>query len=151
MSNKIILKNKEAFFNYEIIEGYEAGIVLSGPEVKSVKDGRLSLKGSYVSIDQAGEAWLANAHIAPYLPAKGNQENYEPTRRRKLLLKKKEIDSLLGKSKQKGLTIIPLTVYAKKGLIKVEIALARGKSKIDKRETIKKREAQREIRWAMKV
>ncbi|MEK7653294.1 MAG: SsrA-binding protein SmpB [Patescibacteria group bacterium] len=149
--NKIILKNKEAAFSYELIDSFEAGLVLSGPEVKSVKNGRVSLKGSYISIDQSSEAWLVGAHIAPYLPAKGNQADYEPDRRRKLLLNKKEIHSLLGKGKQKGLTIIPLSVYTKRGLIKVEIALARGKSKVDKRETIKKREAQREIRRAMKV
>lgn len=147
---KILHQNKFANFNYEILEKYEAGIVLSGPEVKSVKKGQLSLKGSYVSIDPQNEVWLVGSYVTPYAPAKGQQAHYDPARPKKLLLNKKEISSLIGLGKQKGLTIIPLSVYTKKRLIKVEIALVKGKSKIDKRETIKKREVNREIQRTLK-
>lgn len=148
--NKIITKNKDGLFNYVILETYHAGIVLDGPEVKAVKLGQISLKGSYASVDPNGEVWLVKAHISAYKPAKDAQRNYDPDRRRKLLLHKKEINSLIGKNKQKGLTIIPINVYTKRGLIKVDIALARGKSKIDKRETIKERETKREIQRTLK-
>lgn len=147
---KIIQDNKEANFNYQFLETFEAGLVLTGPEVKSAKAGQISLKGSYVSIGPEGEAWLVNCHISAYQPARGQQADYDPERRRKLLLHKKEIDSLIGKSRQKGLTIVPTSVYTKKGLIKLGLALARGKSQRDKRETIKKREVQREIKNAYK-
>ena len=147
---KILSKNKFANFHYEILEKYEAGIMLSGPEVKAVKNGQISLKGSYVSIDPKNEVWLINSYILPYQPAKSQQANYDPARPKKLLLNKKEINALIGKGKQKGLTIIPLAVYTKKRLIKVEIALVKGKSKIDKRATIKKREVNREIQRTLK-
>lgn len=147
---KIIQDNKEANFNYQFLETFEAGLVLTGPEVKSAKAGQISLRGSYVSIGPEGEAWLVNCHISAYQPARGQQADYDPERRRKLLLHKKEIDSLIGKSRQKGLTIVPTSVYTKKGLIKLGLALARGKSQRDKRETIKKREVQREIKNAYK-
>lgn len=147
---KIIKKNKEGLFNYETLETYQAGIVLSGPEVKSVKGNQISLKGSYVSLDKNGEAWLANAHISPYKPAHGVQTKYDPTQKRKLLLRRKELDALIGKSKQKGLTIIPVCVYTVRSLIKLDIAIARGKTNIDKRESIKKREVDRQVRQAMK-
>ncbi len=150
MSKKIINQNKGGLFNYEVIETYQAGIVLTGPEVKSVKGGQIGLKGSYVSIDGQSELWLVNCHIARYKPAQNVQANYQPERQRKLLLRKKEINSLIGKSKQKGLTIIPTAVYTIKGLIKVDIALAKGKTKIDKRESIKKREINREISSSLK-
>lgn len=146
----IIYKNQEIGFNYEILNTYEAGVVLTGPEVKSVKSGQLSLKGSYVTIDPKGEAWLINGYIAAYKPAQGHQLNYNTEQRRKLLLHKKEINSLIGKSRQKGLTIVPLSVYTKKGLIKVSLALVKGKSKIDKRETIKKREINRQIQRTLR-
>ncbi len=146
----VIIRNKEGLFSYEVLETFEAGLALTGPEVKAVKNGQISLKGSYVTIDAKMEAWLINCHIAAYKPAQGQQKNYEPTQKRKLLLHKKEISALIGKGKQKGLTIIPVSVYTKKRLVKVEIALARGKSKIDKRESIKKRESDREIRRVMK-
>jgi len=145
-----ITKNKEGLFNYEVLETFQAGIVLTGAETKAVKSGQISLKGSYVSINPQEEVWLVNCHISAYKPAQGHQLNYDPIRKRKLLLHKQEIKSLLGKGKQKGLTIIPISVYTIKRLIKVDIALARGKSKIDKRETIKKREAAREIKQIMK-
>jgi SsrA-binding protein len=147
---KEIVENKKAYYNYEILEKYEAGIVLSGPEVKSVKSGRINIEGGYVIIDKDQIPWLININIAPYLPAKEIQENYNPNQPRKLLLKKKEISSLIGKAKIKGLTIIPLRVYNKHGLIKIEIGLAKGKKKIDKREKIKKREMERKIREELK-
>ncbi|MDO8668927.1 MAG: SsrA-binding protein SmpB [Candidatus Buchananbacteria bacterium] len=148
--SKTIATNKEGLFNYEIIEKYQAGLVLSGPEVKAAKLGQMSLKGSYVTIDNNSEVWLIKSYITPYKPAKSAQAKYDPGQKRKLLLHKEEISSLLGKSKQKGLTIIPINVYTKRGLIKADIALARGKTKIDKRETIKKREASREIARTLK-
>ncbi len=150
MNRKLINKNKEGLFNYEVLDNYQAGIVLSGPEVKSVKNSQISLKGSYISIDSNSEAWLINSHISAYKPAKNAQLNYDTDQKRKLLLHKKEISSLIGKSKQKGLTIIPVSVYTVNGLIKLDIALARGKSNIDKRENIKKREVNRQIRRSLK-
>jgi len=138
-----LANNKKAYHDYEIVDTLEAGVVLSGPEVKSVKQGRISLPGSYVTIDQQGEAWLVNAHIAPYSPAAGQQQDYHARRSRKLLLKKKEIDRWRGKLETKGLTLLPLKVYLKRGLIKIEVGLARGKKKWDKREEIKKKEWQR--------
>jgi len=146
----VIVKNKEGLFSYEILEKYNAGLVLSGPEVKAVKGGQISLKGAYVSIDSQGEVWLVNCHISPYKPASGQQQGYQPARPRKLLLNKKEISSLIGKGKQKGLTIIPISVYTNRRLIKVEIGLARGKTRVDKREVIRKREINREIRRTLK-
>ena len=148
--NKQIASNREGLFNYEVLEKFQAGISLTGPEVKSVKAGRISLKGSYIRIDGDSEVWLINCFVAPYLPAKSHQENYRPDRHRKLLLHKKEISSLIGKSKQKGLTIIPTSVYTKRGLIKVDIALVKGKSMVDKREKIKKREVERQIKRTLK-
>lgn len=148
--NGPIKKNKEGLFNYEVIETYQVGLVLTGPEVKSVKNGQISLKGSYVTVDKKNEAWLVGAYVAPYKPAANVQQKYDSNRRRKLLMHKKEIISLLGKNKQKGLTIIPVSVYTIKGLIKLDIALARGKSQIDKREKIKRREVDRQIRRTLK-
>ncbi len=140
--------NKKAYFDYEIIESFEAGIVLTGQEVKSIKTGHISLAGSYVII-QNNEAWLLGAHVPPYKMA-GPLPGYEPTRSRKLLLKKQEMQALIGKTKQKGLTLIPLKVYTKRGKIKLEFGLARGKRKYEKREVIKKREADKKIREALK-
>jgi SsrA-binding protein len=148
---KEINKNKEALFNYQILENFEAGIVLSGPEVKAIKNGQISLKGSYVSLDsKTNEAWLVNCHVSAYPPARNIQQDYDPLRKRKLLLHKRELASLLGKNKQKGLTIIPLAVYTRKRLIKISLGLARGKTKLDKREAIKKRESDREIKRTLK-
>jgi len=147
---KTIAKNKEGLFSYEILDTWKAGVVLSGPEVKSVKLGQISLKGSFVQFDSRQELWLVNAYIAPYKPAKGAQAGYDPYQRRKLLLNKREIDSIIGKKAQKGLTIIPISVYTSRRLVKIDIGLARGKRKIDKRESIKKREVQREIRRTLK-
>lgn len=145
---KILAKNKKGLFNYNILETLESGLVLSGQEVKSIKGGHISLGGSYVSLKN-NELWLVNAFIPPYGPA-GPLPDYDPERPRKLLLKKQEITRLRSKLNQKGLTIIPLKVYTKQGKIKLEIALARGKSKEDKRETIKRREQEREIRRMMR-
>ena len=147
---KTITINKEGLFNYEPLARFETGIVLTGAEVKAVKLGQISLKGAYVTLDHGSEAWLVNCHISPYLPARGQQAAYDPLRRRKLLLHKKEINTLIGSGKQKGLTIIPISVYTKSGLIKLEIALSRGKTKLDKREKIKERESEREIRRILK-
>lgn len=144
---KTLVINKPARYDYEVLKKYEAGIKLSGPEVKSAKLKQVSLKGSYVTIKDT-ECWLINAHISPY--KKARQEDFDPTRTRKLLLHKKEIDTLTGKLKQKGLTLIPLRVYTKKGMIKVEFGLCRGKRKYEKRELIKKREAKRRIQRALR-
>lgn len=147
---KVITLNKKAYYDYEVLETYEAGISLLGPEVKSVKGGKINLVAGYVVIDKNQIPWLINVNIAPYPPAKGVQQDYDPYRPRKLLLKKKEISSLIGKIKTKGLTSVPLKVYNKYGVIKVEIGVVRGKRKIDKREEIKKREEERKIRQEMK-
>ena len=141
---KEISRNKKAYFSYEILERFEAGISLNGQEVKSIKSGRINLAGSYVVI-RGGEAYLLGANVPPYQP-KNAPADYDPERSRKLLLKKAEINYLIGKTKQKGLTTVPLRVYNIRGKIKLEFALVRGKRKVDKRETIKKRETDREIR-----
>ena len=147
---KIIVKNKEGLYSYVIIDTWQAGLVLSGPEVKSIKLGQISLKGSFIQFDTNQELWLVNVYVAPYKPATGVQAGYDAYQRRKLLLNKRELDSIIGKKAQKGLTIIPISVYTNRRLVKVEIGLARGKSKIDKRESIKKREVDREIRRTLK-
>lgn len=144
----VITTNKRAFFDYEILETFEAGLVLTGQEVKSIKTGHISLAGSYVTM-QDNEAWLINAHVPPYKMA-GPLPGYEPTRARKLLLHKKELFSLLGKMRQKGLTLVPLKVYTKKGKIKLEFGLVRGKKKYEKRAVLKKREIDKRIREVMK-
>ncbi len=146
----VITVNKKVYYDYNILETFEAGIVLSGPEVKSIKTGQVNLSGGYVTIDAKEIPWLINVHISPYPPAFAVQQNYNPTQNRKLLLHKKEIASLIGKKRTPGLTIIPLKIHNKKGLIKIEIGLAKGKKKWDKRETIKKREVKRKIQQALK-
>ena len=145
---KIVAKNKKAYFNYEILEKFEAGISLIGQEVKSIKMGKMSLIGAYVVLRNK-EVFLIGAKVPAYQP-KNAPKDYNPQRTRKLLLRRSEIKYLIGKSRQKGLTMIPLMTYTRKGKIKIEFALAKGKRKIDKRETIKKREAEREIRRAMR-
>jgi len=136
--------NKKAYFNYEILETFQAGIVLTGQEVKSIKNGRISLAGSYIILKEE-EFFLIGANVPPYQP-KNAPRDYDPKRFRKLLLKKSEIKYLIGKSRQMGLTLIPLKVYTKQQKIKLEFGLAKGKKKVDKREKIKKREIEREIR-----
>jgi len=140
--------NKKALFNYQVLEKYQAGIVLSGAEVKSVKLGQINLKGSYITTKN-NELWLTNAHISPYKMA-SSQNDYNPTQSRKLLLTKKEISTLTGKLSAKGLTILPLSVYTKGSLIKVEIGVCRGRKKHDKRELIKKRESDRRLQRLMR-
>lgn len=143
VSMKLLAKNKRALFDYHVMEKMVAGLVLSGSEVKSVKAGHASLKGSYVTI-QNGEAFLLNAHINPY-PMAGSTGHQDPLRSRKLLLHKKEIDNLIGR-KADGLTAIPLALLQDRGLVKVEVGIARGKKVHDKRESIKKRDLDREAR-----
>ena len=136
--------NKKARYNYEFLEKLEAGIVLTGAEVKSVKKGRIRLDEAFVRIDPSGEAWLTNAHIHPYEFA--DNRNYQPTRSRKLLLHKKEILSLTKKMEGRNLAMVPVSCYTKKGVIKLELALAKGKKKWEKKEKIKRRDIEREMR-----
>ena len=139
--------NRRAYHDYFIDEKYEAGMMLTGPEIKSVRNGRANLRDGFVRIDN-GEAWLENVHISPY--AQGNVLTQEPLRPRKLLLHRKEISSLIGKVKQKGYTLIPLRIYIARNRAKVEVGLARGKRQYDKREAIAARDAKREIERAMR-
>lgn len=145
---KIFAKNKRAFFDYEIIEKYEAGIELFGFEVKSIKKGNISLKGSFVTIKN-GQVCLINASISPYQP-KNTPPDYNPSRTRKLLLKKEEIKILIGKVSQKGLTLVPLKVYNRGSKIKLEIALAKSKKKFQKKEKIKEKDIKREMEREIK-
>ena len=143
---KVVATNKKAFHDYFILEKMEAGICLLGTEVKAIREGRLNLKDGYAMV-QSGEAFLFNCHISPY--SHGNRENHDPTRSRKLLLHQREIRKLIGKTQEKGLTLVPLRVYFKRGKIKVELGVARGKKLIDKRETERRKEADREAIAAM--
>lgn len=149
----VIAVNKRANFDYEISETYEAGLVLAGHEVKSAKANQVSLKGSYITLKRTGkslpEAYLTNAHISAYKKA-GPMPDYSPTRPRKLLLKKNEIKHLIGKKQEQGLTLVPIKMYTKRGFVKLEFGIGRGKKKVDKRETIKKREVDRQIRTLKK-
>jgi SsrA-binding protein len=144
---KIVCVNRQARHNYFIDEIYEAGLVLVGSEVKSLRDGKANLVDSYAQI-RHGEAFLINAHISPYAGA--NQFNHEPTRIRKLLLHGREIERLTGKTKERGLTLIPLKLYFKGGRAKVELGLARGKKLYDKRETLRRKVAEREVELSLK-
>ncbi len=141
-------ENRKAHFNYEITEKFEAGLVLSGAEVKSIRGGRMNLSGSYVNFHN-GEPYLIGASIAPYQP-KNQPSDYDLSRTRKLLLNKKEIDYISGKTKQRGLTLVPLRVYNKGRRIKIEIGLARGKRQYDKRDAIAKRETAKKIERELK-
>jgi len=143
-----LVANKKAYFNYEILEKLEAGIELLGFEVKSLKKGQGSLEGSHVTV-RGSEAFVTGMQIPPYQPA-NTPKDYDLIRNRKLLLTKKEIAKLSGEENQKGLTIIPLSVYNKGRKLKIEIAVVRGKKKYDKRETIKKRDTERDIRRELK-
>lgn len=147
---KVFADNKKAFFDYEILEKFEAGITLIGQEVKSIRMGRINLAGSYVVLKQltegkTPEVFLIGATVPPYQP-KNAPADYNPQRSRKLLITKLEINHLIGKSRQKGLTMIPLKVYTKKDKIKVDFAVVRGRKKFDKRKAIKKKEIEREIK-----
>jgi len=145
---KSLSENRKAHFDYEILETYEAGLVLTGQEVKSIKTGRANLTGSHVIIKPEG-AFLLNADIPPYQP-KNTPADYDPKRTRQLLLHKDELRHLLGKSKEGGLTMVPLSLYNKGRRLKISLGLARHKKKHDKRETIKKREFEREARRTLK-
>jgi len=143
MSNiKVVATNKQAYHNYNIVDTYEAGLVLQGSEVKSIREGQVNLKDSFVRIDN-GEAYVLNMYIAPYKPASKLQ--HDPYRKRKLLLHKREILKLMGKVQEKGYTIIPTKLYFKNGKAKLEIALAKGKAKHEKRQAIKERDLKREL------
>lgn len=145
---KTLAINKRAKFDYEILETFEAGIELFGAEVKSIKASHISLKGSHAAIVK-NEPVLLNMHVRAYKQA-GKLADYDPERTRRLLLHKREIDYLRGKFQEQGLTIVPIRVYTKRGLVKVELGLGRGKKRYDKREVIKKREADRKIRRSLK-
>lgn len=145
---KVYVENKKAKHRYKILERYEAGIKLKGHEVKSIRQGHASLKGSFVTFSH-GEAFISNMHVSQYKYSRDILE-YDPERKRKLLLKKKEIDYLLGKSKQKGLTVVPLSVYNNGRLIKAEVALVKGKKKKDKRRELKEKDEKRRAQRASK-
>lgn len=144
---KVIATNKKAYHDYHIIDTLEAGMVLTGTEIKSIRLGRVNLRDAYVLIRE-GEAWLINAHIAPY--PHGNRENHEPRRERKLLLHRREIDRLLGKVNERGYTIVPLRLYLRRNKAKVELALVKGKRLYDKREAIARRDADRDLQRTLK-
>jgi len=146
----ILAKNKQARFDYEILETFEAGLVLSGQEVKSIRQGQASLKGSHVTINKNREVFLINASIPAYKMA-GKLPEYQIDRSRKLLLQKKEIDYLAGKLQEAGLTLVPLSLYTKGKKIKIEIGLAKGKKKADKRAQIKEREVKKKIQRFLKT
>jgi|SRR3954447_12565745 len=142
-----IATNRQASFRYELLDRLETGIILRGTEVKSLRAGSAQLKDAYASV-RDGELWLHNLHIAPYGPAA--RDNHEPERPRKLLAHKREIDRLIGKTQERGLTLVPTRLYFKGPRAKVEIALARGKDRFDKRESIKSREQQRDMQRALR-
>jgi SsrA-binding protein len=142
VGRKAIVSNRKARHDYAILDTFEAGIVLAGTEVKSLREGRASLTDAFATVDD-GEVWLRNVHIAEY--TQGTWTNHMPRRNRKLLLHKKEILRLIGKSKESGLSLVPLSMYFKDGRVKVELALARGKKSYDKRQDLAKRDAQREM------
>ena len=146
---RVLAENKKAYFNYEILKKFEAGVSLIGQEVKSLKTRGVNLAGSYVIIKDSEVFWIG-AKISPYQP-KNAPPDYNPERSRKLLLKKSEIQYLIGKAKQKGLTLIPLRVYTKNGKIKLEFGIAKGRRKFDKRELIRKREIERELKRELKL
>ena len=146
---KVLSENKKAYFNYEIIDRFQAGISLIGQEVKSIKSGRINLAGSYVVLRDE-EVYLVGANVPPYQP-KNAPRDYDSERSRKLLLRKPEIKQLIGKTKEKGLTLVPLRVYTVKGRIKIEFGVAKGRKRIDKRQLIKKRETDKEIERELKL
>src|SRR3954454_19821238 len=142
-----VARNRQASHRYNLLDKWEAGLVLTGTEVKSLREGKAQLKDGYASV-RDGEVWLHNIHIPPYAPA--TRENHEPERPRKLLLHKSEIERLIGKTREKGLTLVPTRIYFKGPRAKVEIALARGKDVGDKRRSIKEREMRREMERALR-
>jgi SsrA-binding protein len=146
-AQKSIAENRKAFHDYHIIETFEAGVALLGTEVKAIREGNVNLRDSYATVGE-GEVWILNVHINPY--SHRGYADHEPTRKRKLLLHRQEIRKLIGRTVERGLTLVPLRMYFKNGHVKVAIALAKGKQAHDKRETVKKRDADRETRAAVK-
>ena len=147
MGIKIIATNRKARHQYQFHDTYEAGLVLKGSEIKSIRASQVSLQEGFVVVED-GEAWLVNVHIAPYDPA--SRQNHEPRRKRKLLLHRREIERLQSRAQEKGFTIVPTRLYLKDGRAKVEIALARGKKLYDKRQAIAKRDSKRQVERALK-
>jgi SsrA-binding protein len=147
MPSRDVATNRQASHRYHLLERWECGLVLQGTEVKALRDGKAQIKDGYASV-RDGEVWLHNVHIPPYGPA--SRENHEPERPRKLLMHKREIDRLIGKTREKGLTLVPTRLYFSGGRAKVEIALARGKDVGDKRQAIKEREMKREMERAIR-
>jgi SsrA-binding protein len=143
---KVIVSNRKARHDYSILDTYECGLVLVGTEVKSLREGKASLADAFATVDD-GEVWLRNVHIPEY--TQGTWTNHTPRRNRKLLLHRREIEKLIGKTKESGLSLVPLSMYFKDGKVKVEIALAKGKKAYDKRQTLAKRDAERDISKAM--
>ena len=146
-AQKLVAENRKALHDFHILETFEAGLVLRGTEVKSIRDGRVNLRDSYARVE-GGEVWVYNIHISPY--SHRGYADHEPTRRRKLLLHRREIRKLIGKTVERGMTLVPTRMYFQNGHVKIAIGLARGKKAHDKRETIKRREAERETRAAVK-
>ncbi len=143
---KEIAVNRQAFHNYDILEKFEAGLVLTGTEIKSARDGKVNLKDSY-GLVKSGEIWLLNCHISPY--SHGNYANHDPLRTRKLLLKKSEINRLVGRTTERGLTLVPLRMYLKNGFLKCELGLAKGRKVHDKREVARKKTIDKETKQAL--
>jgi SsrA-binding protein len=142
-----VATNRQASYRFNLLERHEAGMVLTGTEVKSLREGQAQLKDAYATIDD-GEVWLHHLHIPPY--ANAARDNHDPERRRKLLLHRREIERLVGKVAERGLTLVPTRIYFSDGRAKVELALASGKDRFDKRQTIRKREESREIQRALR-
>jgi len=143
---KDVAVNRQAFHNYDIIEKFEAGLVLTGTEIKSARDGKVNLKDSY-GLVKGGEVWLLNAHISPY--SHGNYSNHDPLRTRKLLLRRAEINRLIGRTTERGLTLVPLRMYLKDGRLKCELALAKGRKVHDKREVSRQKTIDKETKQAL--
>ena len=147
-AQKSIAENRKAFHDYHILETFEAGVALVGTEVKSIRGGNVNLRDSYARVE-SGEIWVYNIHVSPY--SHRGYSDHEPTRRRKLLLHRQEIRKLIGKTVEKGMTLVPVRMYLKNGRIKIAVSLAKGKKEYDKRETLKRREVDRETRAAIKA
>ena len=147
-AQRVVADNRKAFHDYHVLETWEAGLVLLGTEIKAIREGRVNLRDSYARVDN-GEVWLANVHISPY--SHSGYSSHEERRQRKLLMHTHEIRKLAGKVKEKGLTLVPLQMYFKNGRVKVTLALVKGKQAHDKRETIRRREVDRETRAAVKA
>jgi SsrA-binding protein len=145
-AHKDVAVNRQAFHNYEILEKFEAGIALTGTEIKSAREGRVNLKDAYGMV-KSGEVWLLNCHISPY--SHGNYANHEPLRTRKLLLRRSEINRLIGRTTERGLTLVPLRVYLKAGRLKCELALAKGRKVHDKRDVSRQKTIEKETRQAL--